>query len=149
MVLSPASWLKAPPIPTPAAPSPWVGRKAPRVPLVSTHQKVGRDHLCVFHQSGLSIHQPSLSVLVLSVASAQQQWLALDLGGPECSPLRWFLLGEGSTPSSTVPRGELASREQSARILVSVPGTGLSVYAHYLIWFSTVPADKDTLSQFC
>lgn len=38
--------------------------------------------------------------------------------------------------------------EESARIpVVSVPGAGLSIYAYalYLIWFSTVPGDKDSL----
>lgn len=32
---------------------------------------------------------------------------------------------------------------ESAGILASVPGTGPSVYAHYLIWASTAPGDKD------
>lgn len=31
------------------------------------------------------------------------------------------------------------------RILVFVPGTGLSVYAHYRLWFLAVPGDQDSL----
>lgn len=68
--------------------------------------------------------------------------------GESAGPLRWFLLGEGSAPPSVSlgeswPPGRRVGKEPS----VSVPGAGLSIYAYalYLIWFSTVPGDKDSL----
>lgn len=95
------------------ATSPGVGRQAPRALLVSAHQRVGRGQPCgVPHQPGPCIPQPSPSGLALPDASAQQQWLALDLGR-ECRPPQVVPAGGGISPTISVPGGELASREKS------------------------------------
>lgn len=66
----------------------------------------------------------------------------LTFWGSEGRPPQEVPLGEGPAPRGPWERTGLLG-EESAGILASAPGTGQSVYAHYLIWASTVPGDKD------
>ena len=66
----------------------------------------------------------------------------LTFWGSEGRPPQEVPLGEGPASQGPWERTGLLG-EESAGILASAPGTGQSVYAHYLIWASTVPGDKD------
>lgn len=86
-----------------------------------------------------------------SLSPAPQGWAFLS---PVPSSCGWHLTfwGSDGRPPQEVPLGEGPAPPGSLGetwtpgSLGSVPGTGPSVYAHYLIWVPAVPGDKDWFS---
>lgn len=130
------------------ATSPGVGRQAPRALLVSAHQRVGRGWPCGVptNQVPASLSPAPLGWRCLTPVPSSSGWHLT--WGESAGPLRWFLLGEGSAPPSVSlgeswPPGRRVGKEPSS--LCAWRWAKHYAYALYLIWFSTVPGDKDSL----